>query len=74
MISKSLNGFPTKFREALNSQFCPECGARMTEVDRCRENEALFVWYDCSRKDCDGHWLQKISLGILNRSLGGCSL
>ena len=66
MITKSLNGFSTKFRQAVNSQFCPECGARMTEADRCRENGVLFVWYDCSRKDCDGQWLQKTSPILLN--------
>jgi predicted RNA-binding Zn-ribbon protein involved in translation (DUF1610 family) len=72
MINRSLNGFPTKFRQALRGQFCPECGAPMTEVDRCRENGALFVWYDCSRQDCNGQWLQKTSTSILNSSLGGC--
>jgi predicted RNA-binding Zn-ribbon protein involved in translation (DUF1610 family) len=66
MITTSLNGFPTKFRQAVNSQFCPECGARMTEADRCRENGVLFVWYDCSRNDCDGQWLQKTSPILLN--------
>jgi len=70
MITPSVNGFPTKFRQALNGQFCPECGSRMAEVGRCKENEALFVWYDCSRQDCDGHWLQKTSPIILNSSLG----
>lgn len=66
MITKSLNGFSTKFCQALNSQFCPECGSRMTEVERRRENGVLFVWYDCSRKDCEGHWLQKTSPIIMN--------
>ena len=66
MSTRSLNRFTAKFLQALNSQFCPECGARMTEVDRRRENEVLFVWYDCIRKDCDGQWLQKTSPMILN--------
>ena len=66
MSTRSLNRFTAEFRQALNSQFCPECGARMTEVDRCRENGVLFVWYDCIRKDCDGQWLQKTSPMILN--------
>jgi transcription initiation factor IIE alpha subunit len=66
MITKSLNRFPTKFRQAVNSQFCPECGARMKEVDRRRENGALFVWYHCSKKECEGQWLQKTSPMILN--------
>jgi predicted RNA-binding Zn-ribbon protein involved in translation (DUF1610 family) len=66
MSTRSLNGFTAKFRQALNSQFCPECGARMTEADQCRENGVLFVWYDCIRTDCDGQWLQKTSPMILN--------
>ncbi len=61
MTTRSLNVSSTKFRQALSSQFCHECGARMTEVDRCSENGTLFVWYDCIRKDCDGQWLQKAS-------------
>lgn len=38
---------------------CPECGSKMNEVERCVENCVLFVWYECSRDDCDGQWLQK---------------
>ena len=38
---------------------CPECGAAMLEVDRCNENGNLFVWYRCSKNNCDGQWLQK---------------
>ena len=33
----------------LNNQLCPECGARMTEVDRSTENGVLSIWYECSR-------------------------
>ncbi|MHC4112604.1 MAG: hypothetical protein ACYSUY_16145 [Planctomycetota bacterium] len=71
MTTRSSNVTPTKFRQALNSQCCPECSARMKEVERRRENGALFVWYDCSRQDCDGHWLQKTSPSIVNSLLGG---
>lgn len=60
MKTESLYQFPARFRPALNKQFCPECGARMKEVDRRRENGALFLWYSCSRNNCDGQWLQKI--------------
>lgn len=66
MNTESLNQVPTRFRQVLNKQFCPECGTHMKEVDRCRENGALFVWYQCSRNDCDGQWLQKIPHHILN--------
>lgn len=66
MTTRRPNVFSTELCRGLNSQFCPECGSRMTEVERRREIGELFVWYDCSRKDCDGHWLQKISSGIGN--------
>lgn len=51
---------------------CPECGDKMTETDRRNENGALFVWYECSRNDCDGQWLEKApheSLDGLQNSL-----
>ncbi len=38
---------------------CPECGEEMKEVERCTENGALFVWFECSKENCDGQWLQK---------------
>ena len=50
-----------KFQQAQNQKVCPKCGARMVEVDRRSEGGALFVWYECSRNNCDGQWLQKIS-------------
>ena len=43
---------------------CPECGAGMVEVDRCKENSALFIWYECSKKECDGQWLNKTRRGF----------
>jgi len=49
-----------KFQQARNEKFCPECGARMVEVDRRSEDGTLFVWYECSRSNCDGQWLEKI--------------
>ncbi|NIP27363.1 MAG: hypothetical protein GWN67_14120 [Phycisphaerae bacterium] len=65
MTTRNPNVFSTKLRQRLNSQLCPECGSRMTEVDQSRENGVLFVWYNCSRKDCDGQWLRKTSPVIL---------
>jgi len=47
-------------------QYCPECGAIMTEADRLVEGRALFVWYTCSRVDCDGQWLRKFSKDVMN--------
>jgi predicted RNA-binding Zn-ribbon protein involved in translation (DUF1610 family) len=40
-------------------QVCPQCGAAMLEAGRLREEGALYVWYVCSREDCDGRWLSK---------------
>ena len=48
-----------RFERVTNEKCCPECGARMAEVDRCNENGSLFVWYQCIENNCDGQWLQK---------------
>jgi hypothetical protein len=59
MITKDLNKFSTKFQQVQIERFCPECNSQMIEVDRLNQNQALFVWYECSRSNCDGQWLQK---------------
>jgi len=48
-----------ELRHSNSEQFCPQCGALMTEADRLVEGRALFVWYTCSRVSCDGQWLRK---------------
>ena len=48
------------FNKAEDHNICPECGDRMAEVDRADEGNAVFIWYECSRDDCSGQWLQKI--------------
>ena len=68
MINKDLNGSPEIFLQSLNKELCPVCSASMTEVHRCRENGAWFVWHECGRSGCDGQWLQKISQEALNKS------
>jgi hypothetical protein len=65
MITQGINKFSVKFQQPQIEQFCPECSSQMIEVDRCNENQALFVWYECSRKSCDGQWLQKMPVSIL---------
>jgi predicted RNA-binding Zn-ribbon protein involved in translation (DUF1610 family) len=50
-----------RLRWSDSEQFCPECGAIMTEADRLVEGRALFVWYTCSGVGCDGQWLRKFS-------------
>ncbi len=55
----------------LVNPICPECGDQMLEVDRCNENGALFIWHECSRKSCDGQWLEKIPRNHKIETCGG---
>ncbi len=55
-MSKSLPWFIRAEQE----QLCPECGARMTEMDRLGEGNATFVWYKCIKMNCNGQWLAKV--------------
>lgn len=43
-----------------NQRLCPECGSKMTESERVRENGTTFVWFRCSDNNCNGQWLQKM--------------
>jgi hypothetical protein len=43
--------------EPIERQFCPECGALMTEEDRLRDNETLFIRFRCSKTNCEAKWL-----------------
>lgn len=53
----------TQFEKVLNNVCsCPECRSQMKEAERREENGALFVWFECSRTECRGQWLQKIPL------------
>lgn len=38
---------------------CPECGAIMNKVDQVKESRCIYTWFECSKTDCDGQWLQK---------------
>jgi predicted RNA-binding Zn-ribbon protein involved in translation (DUF1610 family) len=49
-----------RFQPTSREKRCPECGEKMMEIDRCNENGASFIWYECGRKDCDGQWLEKV--------------
>ena len=49
----------SRIARAKYQQLCPECGARMNEIDRVRENGTIFVWYKCSKDLCAGQWLEK---------------
>jgi len=53
-----------KVGQTVNQKYCPQCGANMTEVDRCCENGKIFIWYQCTKNECDGQWLQKESVSL----------
>ena len=48
-----------RFRQAEELGMCPECGAVMNEVDHIDEGLYTFIWFECSKSDCNGQWLQK---------------
>ena len=62
-----MNTVSNKFRKADVLGLCPECGAEMKEIDRLIEGKRTYIWFECSRSDCDGQWLQK---KYNNRSIG----
>ncbi len=55
--------------QALSLVLCPACGAVMLEVDRLKEGGHIFIWFECSQKDCGGQWLQKKSQFSMGRNL-----
>ena len=46
---------------------CPECKSQMKEAERREENGSLFIWFECSRPDCRGQWLQRVP--VLKRAM-----
>lgn len=40
---------------------CPICGRNMSETERLKEGNKIFVWYKCIDEDCGGQRLQKRS-------------
>jgi len=60
MATESSDRLIAKSQPSQEQKFCPDCGAQMTEIDHRSEDGALFVWYECSKNNCDGQWLQKI--------------
>jgi hypothetical protein len=59
---KVQNRTEMKPTETIQKITCPECGAPMTEVERVRENGFFFIWYECSRQNCNGQWLERESV------------
>ena len=71
MIMRNSGFLAKKIQSLGKERSCPECGGPMTEVDRRNENQALFVWLNCSKNDCDGQWLRKIPLRELKSVASG---
>jgi hypothetical protein len=46
----------TKYKRTEESEVCPVCGAAMMQTDKLEVGEYIFVWFECSREDCDGQW------------------
>ena len=55
------NSLCLRLQRAAARLLCPECGSRMTEVDRLKEDGTVYVWYQCRNDTCKGQWLQKKS-------------
>ena len=64
MIMRNSDFLSGKFQPVGKELSCPECNTQMIEVDRHDEKQALFVWYECIRENCDGQWLQKMPITI----------
>jgi len=42
---------------------CPECGSPL-QIEHCtREGGSVFIWFACTRPDCNGQLLRKFSSG-----------
>ena len=59
MSTEVANTVNIRGQRAYYQNSCPECGSRMTEVQRCNENRTVYIWYECIEHNCDGQWLRK---------------
>jgi hypothetical protein len=69
----NMKGITIRFRQTPDQKRRPECGDKMIELDQSNENGAFFVWHQCSRNNCDGQSLQKVSQKSQNSSLSDIS-
>ncbi len=63
MLEGKMQGWALRNGRDVFGHNCPECGAKMTEVDRASENGFIFIWYECSQAGCGGQWLEKRMFG-----------
>jgi hypothetical protein len=59
MILQQTNQRRVEYADIFNLHACPECGMKMTEVERVKEGGFLFIWYECNLENCNGQWLEK---------------
>jgi len=53
----------TESLEFTENRACPQCSLRMKETQRMKERHSVFVWYECTVKDCSGQWLHRFPIG-----------
>lgn len=56
------NNFFKRLNLATNRHICPECGKKMAQVQSQKQKNCVFVWYECTAKECTGQWLQRYQL------------
>ncbi len=40
-------------------RYCHECGQPMREVQRMSQGDVRFAWFECTRRGCEGVFLQR---------------
>ena len=69
MEALNMDKIDVKLRQTGNIVLCPACGSVMSEVDRLKEGGHIFVWFECTKENCGGQWLQKKPLFGTTRSM-----
>ena len=64
MVEGTRKLLEARYYQTAKRHLCPQCRGEMAEVDRVNENGFSFVWYECTRPDCDGQWLEKRTVGV----------
>jgi len=60
MKRRTSGNLKTGLRLSENVQLCLDCGSKMKETHRSKENGILFVWNECSGSNCDEQLLLRI--------------
>lgn len=59
MIAEKTSDRRTMFSGVATEKLCPDCRSILREVGRVNENNISFIWYECSKTECGGHWLER---------------